>query len=180
MSRIGFKLTKRSGVEEMGEGKMMEAGDAAPTFCLLDQDGKEVCSEELSGRWVVLYFYPKDNTSGCTQEAKDFTGSLKDFMDLGAEVLGVSPDSAASHRKFREKHDLEVALLSDPEHRVLEAYGAWGTKKMYGKEYQGVLRSTVIIDPQGKIARIWKKVRVKGHVETVLETLRSLVSEGMG
>ncbi len=164
----------------MGEGKMMEAGDAAPTFCLLDQDGKEVCSEELSGRWVVLYFYPKDNTSGCTQEAKDFTGSLKDFMDLGAEVLGVSPDSAASHRKFREKHDLEVALLSDPEHRVLEAYGAWGTKKMYGKEYQGVLRSTVIIDPQGKIARIWKKVRVKGHVETVLETLRSLVSEGMG
>jgi len=180
MSRIGFKLTKRSGVEEMGEGKMMEAGDAAPTFCLPDQDGKEVCSEELSGRWVVLYFYPKDNTSGCTQEAKDFTGSLKDFMDLGAEVLGVSPDSAASHRKFREKHDLEVALLSDPEHRVLEAYGAWGTKKMYGKEYQGVLRSTVIIDPQGKIARIWKKVRVKGHVETVLETLRSLVSEGMG
>ena len=168
------------GDEVMGEGNMIEAGVAAPAFCLPDEDGREVCSEELSGRWVVLYFYPKDNTSGCTQEAKDFTGSLKDFRDLGAEVVGVSPDSAASHRKFREKHDLEVVLLSDPDHRVLEAYGAWGKKKMYGKEYEGVLRSTVIIDPQGKIARIWKKVRVKGHVETVLKTLRSLVSEGMG
>lgn len=164
--------------EVMAEKKILEAGDAAPGFCLPDQDGREVCSEELSGRWIVLYFYPKDNTSGCTQEAKDFTGSLRDFRDLGAEVLGVSPDSPQSHRKFREKHALDLTLLSDPEHRVLEAYGAWGTKKMYGKEYQGVLRSTAIIDPRGKIARVWRRVRVKGHVETVLEALRSLASEG--
>jgi peroxiredoxin Q/BCP len=161
-----------------GEGKMVEAGYDAPSFCLPDQDGREVCLEEFSGRWVVLYFYPKDNTTGCTKEALDFTQSLEDFRDLGAEVLGISPDSPKSHQKFREKHGIEVRLLSDPDHRVLEAYGAWGAKKMYGKEYQGVLRSTAIIDPEGKIARIWKKVRVKGHVEGVKGELKSLISEG--
>ncbi len=97
---------------------------------------------------------------------------------MGAEVLGISPDSPASHQKFREKHGLEVRLLSDPEHRVLVAYGAWGPKKMYGKEYQGVLRSTAMIDPDGKIARVWKRVRVKGHVEEVKEALKSLSSIG--
>ena len=161
-----------------GEGKMVEAGDVAPSFCLPDQDGREVCLEEFLGRWVVLYFYPKDNTTGCTKEALDFTQSLENFRSLGAEVLGISPDSPKSHQKFREKHGLAVRLLSDPEHLVLEAYGAWGAKKMYGKEYQGVLRSTAIIDPEGKIARVWKKVRVKGHVEEVKEALKSLISEG--
>lgn len=156
------------------EKKTIVGGDAAPGFCLPDQDEREVCFEELSGRWVVLYFYPKDNTSGCTREAVDFTERLKEFRDLGAEVFGVSPDSPKSHRSFREKHRLEVTLLSDPGHRVLEAYGAWGKKRMYGKEYDGVLRSTAIIDPEGKIARIWRKVRVKGHVEEVLEALKSL------
>ena len=161
-----------------GEGKMVEAGDVAPSFCLPDQDGREVCLEEFLGRWVVLYFYPRDNTTGCTKEALDFTQSLEGFRSLGAEVLGISPDSPKSHQKFREKHGLAVRLLSDPEHLVLEAYGAWGAKKMYGKEYQGVLRSTAIVDPEGKIARIWKKVRVKGHVEGVKEALKSLISEG--
>jgi len=159
------------------EKKMIEGGDAAPGFCLPDQDEREVCLAELSGRWVVLYFYPKDNTSGCTREALDFTERLKDFRDLGAEVFGVSPDSPKSHRSFREKHRLEVTLLSDPGHRVLEVYGAWGKKKMYGKEYEGVIRSTAIVDPDGKVARIWRRVRVKGHVEEVLEAQRSLSSE---
>lgn len=159
------------------ERKMVEAGDYAPPFCLPDQDGREVCLEDLSGRWVVLYFYPRDNTAGCTREALDFTQSLEEFRALGAEVLGISPDSPASHQKFREKHSLSVSLLSDPEHRVLAAYGAWGAKKMYGKEYQGVLRSTAIIDPEGKIARVWRKVRVKGHVEKVEKELKSLISE---
>ncbi len=157
---------------------MIEAGDAAPPFCLPDEDGREVCLEEFSGRWVVVYFYPRDNTAGCTQEAVDFTRSSKDFLDLGAEVLGVSPDSPAGHKKFSEKHALEVTLLSDPEHRVLEAYGAWGKKKMYGKEYEGALRTTIIIDPEGRIARIWKRVKVKGHVEAVMEALKSLSSRG--
>ncbi|HOI68698.1 MAG TPA: thioredoxin-dependent thiol peroxidase [Methanothrix sp.] len=158
------------------EGMTIRGGDAAPRFCLPDQDERVVCLEEFSGRWVVLYFYPKDHTSGCTREAVDFTESLKEFRDRGAEVFGVSPDSPKSHRSFREKHRLEVTLLSDPDHRVLEAYGAWGKKRMYGKEYDGVLRSTAIVDPDGKVARIWRKVRVKGHVEEVLEALRSLSS----
>ncbi len=158
------------------ESKMIEAGDDAPPFCLPDQDGREVCLEDLWGRWAVLYFYPKDNTAGCTREALDFTEKMEDFRFLGAEVLGVSPDSPASHQRFRDKKGIEVRLLSDPDHSVLEAYGAWGLKKMYGKEYQGVLRSTAIIDPEGKIARIWRKVRVKGHAEEVKEALKSLSS----
>ncbi len=163
------------------EGEKVEekagSGDDAPRFCLQDQDGAEVCLDQFSGRWLVLYFYPKDNTSGCTKEALDFTERLEAFRARGAEILGISPDSPKSHKKFREKHGLSVRLLSDPEHRVLAAYGAWGTKKMYGKEHQGVLRSTAIIDPHGKIARIWKKVRVKGHVEEVEKELKSLTSK---
>jgi len=154
----------------------IKSEDPAPGFCLNDQDGGEVCLEELLGRWIVLYFYPRDNTSGCTREALDFSSAIEELRSLGAEVFGVSPDSQESHRKFKDKHGIEVTLLSDPDHRVLEAYGAWGTKKMYGKEHQGVLRSTVIIDPSGEIARIWRRVRVKGHVDEVLEALRSLVS----
>jgi peroxiredoxin Q/BCP len=159
------------------KGENVGAGEDAPSFCLPDQDGIEVCLDEFSGRWLVLYFYPKDNTSGCTREALDFTEMLEDFRDLGAEVLGISPNSPKSHQKFREKHGIEVRLLSDPDHRALEAYGAWGAKKMYGKEYQGVLRSTAIINPDGKIARIWRRVRVKGHVDGVREEMRSLTSE---
>jgi peroxiredoxin Q/BCP len=171
------KRIKIRGEEMKIEGEKVGSGDEAPPFCLPDQDGAEVCLDEFSGRWLVLYFYPKDNTTGCTIEALGFTERHEAFRSLGAEVLGISPDSPKSHQKFREKHSLSVRLLSDPNHRVLAAYGAWGAKKMYGKEYQGVLRSTAIIDPEGKIARIWKRVRVKGHVEEVEGALKSLTSK---
>ena len=156
---------------------MPQTGQSAPDFCLPDQDGKEVCLKDLRGKWVVLYFYPKDQTSGCTLEAQDFTRHLEEFEKLGAVVLGVSPDSVESHRRFREKQGLRVTLLSDPERKVIQAYGAWGKKKMGGREYYGVIRSTFLIDPEGRIAALWPKVRVKGHVEEVLETLRRLQSE---
>jgi peroxiredoxin Q/BCP len=122
----------------------------------------------------VLYFYPKDNTSGCTREAVDFTQALPILKSLGAEVLGISRDSPASHKKFTEKHSLEIKLASDTDHKVTEAYGAWALKKMYGKESYGVVRSTFLIDPQGKVAHAWKKVSVKGHAEAVAEKLRQI------
>ncbi len=154
---------------------MPEIGDVAPEFCLPDQDGKEVCLKDFRGKWVVLYFYPKDNTSGCTREAIDFTENLKDFEALDAVVLGVSKDSVKSHKNFREKHNLKITLLSDPEHRVIEAYGAWKLKKRYGREYFGTERSTFIIDPDGKIRYIWRNVKVKGHVEEVKNKLKELM-----
>ena len=154
---------------------MPEIGDVAPEFCLPDQDGKEVCLKDFRGKWVVLYFYPKDNTSGCTREAIDFTENLKDFEALDAVVLGVSKDSVKSHKNFREKHNLKITLLSDPEHRVIEAYGAWKLKKRYGREYFGTERSTFIIDPDGKIRYIWRNVKVKGHVDEVKNKLKELM-----
>ena len=153
---------------------MLSEGKEAPDFCLPDQDKREVCLSNFRGKWVVLYFYPKDNTSGCTREAQGFTEKLEEFEKLGAVILGISPDSPKSHRNFREKKNLRVTLLSDQEHRVLETYGAWQLKKMYGREYYGVVRSTYLIDPEGRIARIWPKVKVKGHVEEVLNTLKEL------
>ncbi len=152
-------------------------GSIAPDFCLPSDDGREYCLRDFRGKWVVLYFYPKDNTSGCTREAVDFTSRLNDFMSLGAVVIGVSPDPIESHRKFRMKHSLKVILLSDVEHKVLQLYGAWGKKKRYGREYYGVIRSTFLIDPQGVVRRVWRNVRVAGHVEEVLQTLQSLVSQ---
>ena len=122
----------------------------------------------------MLYFYPKDNTSGCTREAVDFTQALPILKSLGAEVLGISRDSPASHKKFTEKHSLGIKLASDADHKVTEAYGAWALKKMYGKESYGVMRSTFLIDPQGKVAHAWKKVSVKGHAEAVAEKLRQI------
>ncbi len=151
-------------------------GSIAPDFCLPSDDGREYCLRDFRGKWVVLYFYPKDNTSGCTREAVDFTSRLNDFMSLGAVVIGVSPDPIESHRKFRMKHSLKVILLSDVEHKVLQLYGVWGKKKRYGREYYGVIRSTFLIDPQGVVRRVWRNVRVAGHVEEVLRTLQSLVS----
>ena len=151
-----------------------EIGQQAPDFCLPNQDEEEVCLRDLRGRWVVLYFYPKDNTSGCTREAVDFTTHLDAFRDHNAVVIGVSPDSTRSHRNFAGKHGLKVTLLSDPEHKVIEQYGAWQLKKMYGREYYGVVRSTFLIDPEGKIAWVWPRVKVKGHVEAVLQKLVEL------
>lgn len=152
----------------------VNVGETAPDFCLKDKDGKEVCLSDFRGKWVVLYFYPRDNTPGCTREAVDFTSRLREFEELGAVVIGVSKDSVESHRKFAEKHGIKVVLLSDPEHRVIEAYGAWGKKKRYGKEYYGTIRSTFIIGPDGVVKKIWRNVRVRGHVDEVLEALRTL------
>jgi len=148
----------------------------APEFCLPNQDETEICLRDLAGKWVVLYFYPKDNTPGCTTEACDFTNELEEFEDLDAVILGVSPDSPKKHRNFIEKKDLKITLLSDEDKEVLKAYGAWGLKKMYGKEYEGVIRSTFIIDPEGEIVAEWRKVRVKGHVEEVKNKLKELQS----
>ena len=153
---------------------MLEVGDKAPDFCLPNQDENEVCLRDLKGKWIVLYFYPKDNTPGCTTEACDFTENLPDFEGLDAVVLGVSPDSPKKHRNFIEKKNLGITLLSDENKEVLESYGVWQLKKMCGKEYMGVVRSTFLIDPDGIIAEIWRNVRVKGHVEKVKERLKEL------
>jgi len=146
----------------------------APEFCLPNQDETEICLRDLSGKWVVLYFYPKDNTPGCTTEACDFTNEVEEFEDLDAVILGVSPDSAKKHRNFIEKKDLKITLLSDEDKKVLRDYNAWGLKKMYGREYEGVIRSTFIINPEGEIVAEWKNVKVKGHVEKVKEKLKEL------
>ncbi len=153
---------------------MVKIGDSAPDVCLLNQADEEICLKDLKGKWVVLYFYPKDNTSGCTIEAKDFTSALQDFKKLGAVIVGVSPDSTKSHQNFIAKHSLSINLLSDPEHKTLGEYGAWGKKKMYGREFFGVVRSTYIINPDGKIEYIWAKVSVKGHADEVLMKLKEL------
>ena len=137
---------------------------------------KEICLNDFKGKWVVLYFYPKDNTPGCTREALDFTEKLEEFEKLGAVIIGVSKDSTRSHRRFIEKHGIRVILLSDPEHKVIEAYGAWGKKKRYGREYYGTVRSTFLIDPEGRVRKVWRNVKVKGHVEEVLKTLKELKS----
>ena len=148
-----------------------QPGSKAPVFCLPNQDEEQVCLKDFLGKWVVLYFYPKDNTPGCTVEAIDFSAGLQQFAKKGAIVLGVSPDSPKSHCTFQEKHQLTVTLLSDPQHEVLEKYGAWGKKKNYGREYMGVKRTTFLIDPKGKIKRVWENVKAQGHAQEVLETL---------
>ncbi|OQX50221.1 MAG: thioredoxin-dependent thiol peroxidase [Epsilonproteobacteria bacterium 4484_20] len=153
---------------------MLNVGDMAPDFCLPNQDEEEICFRDIKGRWIVLYFYPKDNTPGCTTEACDFTAALPDFEGLDAIVLGVSPDSPKKHRNFIEKKELRITLLSDEEKELCKAFGVWQLKKNYGREYMGVVRSTFIIDPDGKIAAKWEKVRVKGHVEEVKEKLEEL------
>jgi thioredoxin-dependent peroxiredoxin len=149
-------------------------GKKAPDFALKNQEDKVVKLGQLTGKWVVLYFYPKDDTPGCTVEACDFTAGLKDFEKLEALVLGCSPDSTESHRRFIAKHKLKIGLLSDPDHQTMDDYGAWGEKNMYGRITQGVIRSTVIIDPEGKVAYHWPKVSANGHAEEVQEVLKDL------
>ncbi|HEY2773136.1 MAG TPA: peroxiredoxin [Candidatus Binatia bacterium] len=150
---------------------MIEAGKKAPAFTLKDQDGKVRKLSEFAGRWVVLYFYPKDDTPGCTTEACEFTTGLKKFEGLGATVLGCSADSPETHSKFIAKYKLKIPLLSDPTHAVMEKYGAWGEKNMYGKITTGVIRSTVLIDPAGKVAQHWARVKAAGHAEQVRKAL---------
>jgi len=153
---------------------MLNVGDAVPDFCLPNQDEEEICLRDIKGRWIVLYFYPKDNTPGCTTEACDFTAALPDFEGLNAIVLGVSPDSPRKHRNFIEKKDLKITLLADEEKELCNLFGCWQLKKNYGREYMGVVRSTFIIDPEGKVAAKWEKVRVKGHVDEVKAKLAEL------
>jgi peroxiredoxin Q/BCP len=155
-------------------GEKMEK-KKAPTFCLFNQNDEKVCLEDFMGKWVVLYFYPKDNSKTCTLEALSFTDNIKSFKELGTVVIGVSPDSVKSHKNFAHKHNLDLILLSDLEHKVLNQYDVWKKKKMYGKEYMGVERSTFIINPEGYIEKEWTKVRVKGHVEEVKTRLTELI-----
>ncbi len=153
---------------------ILQIGDHAPDFTLLNQSEEDVSLSDYAGSWLVLYFYPKDNTSGCTLEAKEFTCLVDAFSELGAIVIGVSKDSIQSHNNFIEKHDLGIELLSDPDHVVMEKYGVWQKKKLYGKEFMGVVRSTFLITPEGMIAQAWHKVKAKDHAEKVLETLKEL------
>ncbi len=160
--------------QKKGISIMVEDGMKAPDFTLPDANGKSVRLSSLKGAPVVVYFYPKDDTSGCTAEAKDFTCLAPDFKRAGAQVLGISPDSPESHRKFQDKYDLGVRLLADQSRAAAEAYGVWVEKSMYGKKYMGIERSTFLVDHAGRVARSWRKVKVPGHAEEVLEAIRSL------
>lgn len=153
---------------------MLEEGAKAPDFKLPDHDGDTVRLSKLKGKPVVVYFYPKDDTSGCTVEAKDFTCAMDQFEKLGVEVVGISPDSVDKHVKFRTKHELSVRLLADEDKKAAESYGVWVEKSMYGRKYMGIERSTFLIDAKGRIARIWRKVKIKGHVDEVLSAARDL------
>lgn len=153
---------------------MPEIGDDAPDFTLpTDNDGTFSLSAQ-KGTPVVVYFYPKDDTSGCTKEAIAFTEALPDFQAAGAKIIGISPDSAAKHDKFIAKHGLKIILGADEDKRVCEAYGVWVEKSMYGRKYMGVDRSTFLVDADGKIAQVWRKVKVPGHAEKVLEAVKAL------
>jgi len=152
----------------------LKVGDTAPDFCLPDKDNKNVCLTDFKGKYVIVYFYPKDNTPGCTTEAIGFTGILPHFQKLNADVIGISPDSPESHAKFIEKKNLKITLLSDLDKEVIKSFGKWGKKTFRGKEYIGVTRSTFLINPDGKIAHIWPNVSVKGHPEEVKKILVEL------
>ena len=147
----------------------LEAGAKAPAFTLPDADGTKVSLSGFAGSKVVIYFYPRDDTPGCTKEACQFNDALSQFEGLGIPVIGISPDKQAAHVKFRDKYGLQFPLLSDPDHTVMEKYGAWGEKTMYGKVTTGVIRSTFLVDEKGKIARAWYHVKADGHAAKVLE-----------
>ena len=154
---------------------MIEDGDKAPDFELPTDGGGTLVLSRLKGKPAVLYFYPKDDTSGCTAEAKDFTRLAPDFRKAGVEVIGVSPDSVDSHAKFRRKYELTIKLAADADKAVATAYGVWVEKSMYGRKYMGVERSTFLIDGKGRIAKSWRKVKVPGHAEEVLAAAKALV-----
>ncbi|HYA72273.1 MAG TPA: peroxiredoxin [Roseiarcus sp.] len=154
--------------------KNLDIGDSAPDFELPTDGGGSVSLSALKGKPIVLYFYPKDDTSGCTAEAIAFNALRRKFDAAGAVVLGMSPDSAASHAKFKRKHDLSLTLAADESRATLEAYGVWREKSMYGRKYMGVERTTFLIDADGRVARVWRKVKVPGHAEDVLAALEAL------
>ncbi len=149
----------------------------APNFTLPEQNGKEVSLSDYKGKWVILYFYPKDMTSGCTKEAVGFSEKIDEFTKRNAVVIGISKDTTESHKKFAEKYNLKITLLSNKDAKVIKEYGAWGKKKMYGKEKEGTIRSTFIISPEGEILHEWKNVKVDGHVEEVLKKLDELINK---
>jgi peroxiredoxin Q/BCP len=150
------------------------AGERAPDFDLVADDGSRVKLSGFAGKKVVLYFYPKDDTGGCTREAIDFTAARKAFAAAGTVVVGISPDTQASHCRFKEKHGLGIMLAADPERKAIEAYGVWVEKSMYGRKYMGVERATFLVGPDRRVARAWRKVRVPGHVEDVLAAAKAL------
>jgi peroxiredoxin Q/BCP len=153
---------------------MVQAGDKAPDFELPTESGEPIKLSNIEGKPVVVYFYPKDDTSGCTAEAKDFTRLAADFKKAGVEVIGISPDSPESHQKFSKKYNLKIRLAADADKAVANAYGVWVEKSMYGRKYMGVERSTFLIDGAGRIARSWRKVKVTGHADEVLAAARAL------
>jgi peroxiredoxin Q/BCP len=150
----------------------LTGGDEAPGFSLPDQDGASVSLADFAGRRVVLYFYPADDTPGCTKEACQFNDRLADFSQAGVEVLGISPDTAESHRAFRSRYSLGVRLLTDVDHAVMERYGAWGEKTLYGRTSVGVIRSTILVGVDGRVERAWYNVRADGHAAKVLEIVK--------
>lgn len=152
----------------------MKIGDKAIDFCLPNRNAQSICLKDFFGKWVVLYFYPKDNSPGCTMEATQFSQNMTQFEDLNTIVIGVSPDSVRSHFEFTRKNKLKIILLSDREKEVMQKYGVWKEKMIYGKTQLGIVRTTFLINPGGNIVHIWDKVRVNGHVQEVLDTLKKL------
>lgn len=153
-------------------------GQPAPPFCLPDSKENEVCLAKYRGKWVVLYFYPRDNTPGCTLEALSFNNSLEEFAEMGAQVLGVSADTPQSHQRFADRHNLSVLLLSDTGHHVIEAYHSWKPKTIFGREVLGTQRDTFLIDPQGLVVEVWRKVSPKGHADEVRAALSQRMKKG--
>lgn len=149
-------------------------GTPVPQVCLLDNKGNQFCLADTKGKWTVLYFYPRDHTPGCTIEAKEFSDQIERFQKHNVKVFGISPDTVASHNKFAKKHKLKVTLLSDPGKKFIESFGVWIKKKMYGREYLGVERSTFLIDPEGNLKQEWRNVNPVGHARVVLEKIREL------
>ena len=152
----------------------LKEGQKAPDFYLPDQNGNEVCLKDFEGKWLVLYFYPRDNTSGCTREAREFSALKDDFTAEDAAILGVSKDSMKSHQNFIQKQEITITLLSDEDTSVHQQYGVWRMKKNYGKEYMGTVRSTLLIDPEGIVVKVWENVRANEHAEKVLAVLREM------
>lgn len=153
---------------------MIKINDKAKNITLQNQDGVEMSLVDFKGKWIVLYFYPKDNTPGCTTQACDFSADIDEFYDADSIVIGVSPDSVKKHQNFIAKKDLKITLLSDPDHEALKAYDVWQLKKLYGREYMGVVRTTYLINPEFEIAHIWNKVKVKEHSKDVMNKIKEL------
>ena len=174
MAAFTFSRSQTSPPKKSKMSDWIELGQKAPAFTLTADDGSKVRLADLQGSPVVLYFYPKDDTPGCTREACAFRDTQAAFKKLDAQVFGISPDDVASHEKFRDKYDLNFPLLADPGHKMAEKYGAWREKNMYGKKSFGIQRSTYVLDAEGKVAKLWKSVKVDGHDQHVLKALAEL------